>query len=257
MNKRQKNGEKIFAYLYNIFCVFFCLCMFAALLLMTSYLPAFGSPDNPAQNEVPQRYLEQGMGETGAVNVVTGMILDYRGFDTFGEACVLFVAVCAVLAMLRKDERDIFDELLHDMEEPTHDVILEQVSRLIAPIIAVFGMYVVINGHISPGGGFSGGAIIGAAMILYACSFGTNEAQRVLSYDNCRRAMTGALLFYALLKGYSIYTGANNIPSLIPLGTPGTIFSAGLLLPLNIAVGLIVACTMYILCIMFSKGEMH
>lgn len=38
------------------------------------------------------RYIEQGLSETGAVNIVTGMILDYRAFDTFGESCVLFVA---------------------------------------------------------------------------------------------------------------------------------------------------------------------
>ena len=257
MNEKQKNGEKIFTYLYNIFCVFFCLCLFSALLVMVYYLPTFGNPENPAHNEVSQRYLEHGLSETGAVNIVAGMILDYRSFDTFGESCVLFVAACAVLALLRKDKRDIFDELLHDIEEPTHDVILEQVSRIAAPIIAVFGIYVVINGHLGPGGGFSGGAIIGSAMILYACSFGTNKAQRIFSYDNCRRMMSGALLFYALAKGYSIFTGANHIPSGIPLGTPGAIFSAALILPLNIAVGIIVACTMYILCILFSKGEMY
>ena len=257
-----KNGvrafanAKTFAYLYNTFCVLFCLCLFIVLLVMVSFLPPFGSPDNPAHNEVPRRYIEQGMSETGAVNVVAGMILDYRAFDTFGESCVLFVAVCAALALLRKDERDVFDELLHDMEEPTYDLILRHISRYIAPMIAVFGVYVVLNGHLSPGGGFSGGAILGSAMILYAFSFGTIEAQRVFSYDNCRRTMTGALLFYALLKGYSIFMGANHIPSGIPLGTPGAIFSAGYILPLNIAVSLVVACTMYILCILFSKGEM-
>jgi multicomponent Na+:H+ antiporter subunit B len=190
------------------------------------------------------------------VNVVAGVILDYRGFDTFGESCVLFVAVCAVLALLRKEERDAFDELLHAMEETTHDVILKQVSHIMVPLIALFGIYVVIGGHLSPGGGFSGGAILGAAMILFACSFGTIEARRVFSYVNCRRIMTGALLFYAALKGCAMYAGANGFYTGIPLGTSGTIFSAGLLLPLNIAVGIIVACTMYILYILFSKGEM-
>ena len=253
---RLKSGNRAFNYLYNSFCVIFCLCLLAALLVMVGFLPPFGRAENPAHNEVPQRYLRQGIHETGAVNVVSGMILDYRAFDTFGEACVLFVAVCAVLALLRKDKRDIFDELLNDMEESTQDIILMQVSRYIAPMIAVFGIYVVINGHISPGGGFSGGAILGSAMILYAFSFGTIEAQRVLSYDNCRRIMSCALIFYSLLKGCSIYMGANGLHSVIPLGTPGAIFSAGLILPLNIAVGLIVACTMYILCILFSKGEM-
>lgn len=246
-----------FSRLYKVFGVLFGLFLFVVLLITIGFLPPFGDPDNPANNEVYQRYVEQGVSETGAVNIVAGMILDYRGFDTFGESCVLFVAVCAVLALLRKEERDAFDELLHEMEESTHDVILMQVSRIIAPMIAVFGVYIVMNGHLSPGGGFSGGAILGSAMILFASSFGTIEARRILSYDNCRRLMSGALLLYAALKGYAIFAGANGVESGIPLGTPGNIFSAGLLLPMNIAVGLIVACTIYILYILFSKGEMR
>lgn len=64
-------------------------------------MPVFGSPVNPAFNEVPQRYLEQGVSETGAVNIVSSVIIDYRAFDTFGEATVLFVAIAAVVATLR------------------------------------------------------------------------------------------------------------------------------------------------------------
>ena len=59
---------------------------------------------------------------------------------------------------------------------------------------------------------------------------------------------------YALLKTYSFYTGANGIESIIPLGTPGAILSGGLILPLNICVGLVVACTMYAFYALFSKG---
>ena len=254
---RHSSGAKAFRYFNNTLSALFSLCLFFVLLTMAGFLPPFGSPDNPAHNEVSRRYVEQGLSETGAVNVVAGMILDYRGFDTFGESCVLFVAVCAVLALLRNEERDAFDEHLHEMEESTHDVILMQISRIIAPMIAVFAVYVIANGHLSPGGGFSGGAILGSAMIIFACSFGTVAARRVLSYDHCRKFMTGALLFYALIKGLAIYTGANDLLSGLPLGAPGNIFSAGLLLPLNFAVGLIVAFTMYILYVLFSEGVMR
>ncbi len=64
-------------------------------------MPAFGSPDNPTFNEVPRRYLEKGVEETGAVNIVSSVIIDYRAFDTLGEATVLFVAIAAVAATLR------------------------------------------------------------------------------------------------------------------------------------------------------------
>jgi len=64
-------------------------------------MPLFGSIDSPAFNEVPSRYLESGVAETGAVNIVSSVILDYRAFDTLGEATVLFVAIAAVIATLK------------------------------------------------------------------------------------------------------------------------------------------------------------
>jgi multicomponent Na+:H+ antiporter subunit B len=62
-------------------------------------------------------------------------------------------------------------------------------------------------------------------------------------------------LFYGIAKGYSFMTGAAHIDSFIPIGVPGRILSGGLILPLNIAVGIVVACTMYGLYSLFSEGE--
>lgn len=64
-------------------------------------MPPFGCPESPAFNEVPRRYLESGVAETGAVNIVSSVIIDYRAFDTLGEATVLFVAIAAVIATLK------------------------------------------------------------------------------------------------------------------------------------------------------------
>ena len=61
-------------------------------------------------------------------------------------------------------------------------------------------------------------------------------------------------LFLLPGQSYSFYTGANHLHSIIPNGTPGAILSGGLILPLNIAVGLVVACTMYAFYAMFRKG---
>ncbi|GAB4232512.1 MAG: DUF4040 domain-containing protein [Acidobacteriota bacterium] len=64
-------------------------------------LPAFGFPEM----RVAQRYLEQGLAETGAANLVAAVILDYRAYDTLGEATVLFTAVIGVLTVLRAQGR--------------------------------------------------------------------------------------------------------------------------------------------------------
>ena len=255
----QKNEKqtRLFGLLYRIFAVVVCLLLTGILLMTVIALPPFGAADNPTSNEVVDKYIEHGLQDTGAINIVAGMILDYRAFDTFGESCVLFIAVCSVIILLRNEgPRDAYDRLLHEMEEPRHDIIMKKASVLIVPFCLVYGIYVVLNGHLSPGGGFSGGAIIGSALIMFAAAYGTKKSRAFYSFKTYRRIVFFSLMFYGLAKGYVFFMGANHLPTGIPLGTPGSILSAGLILPLNICVGLIVSGTMYVLFVLFSKGEM-
>lgn len=75
------------------------------LLVGVSELPKFGEASNPANNYVSQRYLEKGVDETGAQNIVTAVILEYRAFDTFIEAVVLFSAAIAVIVAMKGDKK--------------------------------------------------------------------------------------------------------------------------------------------------------
>ena len=165
----EHNAEvRIFRKVYKIFSVLFCVFLVAMLPEAVSELPTFGEAGNPVNNEVAQRYIENGLQETGAVNIVTGMILDYRAFDTLGESHVLFIATCTVLILLRVDKKEsqTVNETDDRSHEPKNDVILQTVAKLLVPPIFIFGIYVILAGHLGPGGGFSGGAVIGAGLIL-------------------------------------------------------------------------------------------
>ena len=248
-----------FRLLYTITSVVCCLALIVMLLLTVSSLPPVGSPDNPASNEVVDKYIQDGLQDTGAVNIVTGMILDYRAFDTFGESNVLFIATCTVLILLRNDKKKDRQQAAAEARreqyyEPKDDSILQKITFVLFPVIVIFGIYVILNGHISPGGGFSGGAIIGAGLILYANAFGFDKLGRFFTEKTYKYVSFSALTFYCLAKSYSFFTGANHLASGIPLGTPGTILSSGLIFPLNICVGLVVACTMYAFYTLFRKG---
>ena len=259
---RRNKGAKIVRRLYMLLAVVVCLNIIWVLLETASYLPPFGNPSNPVNNEVSQRYIEKGMEETGAVNIVAGMILDYRAFDTLGESNVLFVAACSVLILLRisseKNDRSAQLEIEADdrMYEPKNDSILQNSAVFLVPLILMFGIYVILNGHISPGGGFSGGAVMGAGLILYLNAFGFKRTERFFTFKTFRVVSLCSLSFYALSKAYSFFTGANHLDSFITPGTPGRIFSAGLIPYLNIAVGLVVCCTMYAFYTLFRKGDM-
>ncbi|MEG1875280.1 MAG: hydrogen gas-evolving membrane-bound hydrogenase subunit E [Angelakisella sp.] len=247
------HGDAAFAAFYKAVSVIVCLALSAVLLLTVSELPAFAAEHNPASNEVVRRYIEQGMAETGAVNLVTGMILDYRAFDTFGESAVLFIAFCSVTMLLAGSGTKS-----PGLTVAPHDksIVLRATATLLIPIIILFGVYVILNGHLSPGGGFSGGAIIGSALILYSSAFGYNRIHAFLPFRTASAISCTALLVYAASKGYSFFTGANHLPSFITPGQIGHIFSAGFIPLLNICVGLTVTITMYGFFSLFKKGEL-
>ncbi|MBQ0071406.1 MAG: hypothetical protein KBS81_06075 [Spirochaetales bacterium] len=258
----EKKNQRLqtFDFIYRITSLVVCILIIGVLLYTIAFMPSFGRAENPSNNEVAARYIESGIEETGAVNFVTGMILDYRAFDTFGESCVLFIAATCVQILLSIDQKSKKKELQWDGNvddrtfEPKNDLILQTVSSVLVPIVMIFGIYVVLNGHLSPGGGFSGGAIIGAGLILYQNAFGFKKTEKFLTAKTLRLITLVSLVFYCLAKSYSFYTGANHLENIIPKGIPGNILSSGLILPLNIAVGAVVACTMYSFYSLFRKG---
>ncbi|MBR6901210.1 MAG: hypothetical protein IKN30_04015 [Synergistaceae bacterium] len=250
------HGLHIFSILYSGLSVLTCIVIVSLLLATVSELPPFGHERNPANNEVIRRYVEHGGHETGAQNIVAGLILDYRAFDTFGESAVLFTAAVSVLMLLgasrtNKKSKKKFFMRPHSLEEP----ILRGVASLSIPAILMMGCVVVINGHLSPGGGFSGGAILSTALILAANAYGFGRVHEFFNERTFIISSSTALMIYALSKGYSFFTGANHLHSIIPKGTIGNILSAGLILPLNICVGLIVAGTLYAFYALFSEGD--
>ena len=252
----QNKLARLFHIIYVVMAIVFCITLVGVLLVTVSCLPPDGNASNPVNNVVSERYIEQGLQETGALNIVSGMILTYRAFDTFGETNVLFIATCCVMIMLMVDDAVLKKQAaMNDRRfEPKDDTILQGVAFVLCPIIFIFGIYIILNGHLSPGGGFSGGSIRGAGLILYVAAFGFNKTQRFFDEHVYKIAKITALCMYGLIGTYFYMTGANGIENHIPLGIPGHILSSGIILPINICVGLEVACTMYAFYALFRRG---
>ncbi len=82
---------------------------------------------------------------------------------------------------------------------PQRDIILETTVRLMVPFIQLYGLYVIVHGHYSPGGGFQGGVILGASVILYALALGMPASQQYLSEGtDIIMANVGALIFVGI-----------------------------------------------------------
>ena len=252
----EKAEKKLSSKGYKFFSVIFCVVLAAILVGTVNFMPLFADDSAPTANEVYEHYVGEGRDQTGAVNTVAGMILDYRAFDTLGESFVLFTATCAVLLLLEQSKgKEIKKKETFSL---SNDPIVCTIVKILTPIIIVFGVYVLFNGHLSPGGGFSGGSVLGAGFILFAMAYGEDFAAKIITPKIIRVVTICSLSFYCLSKTYSFFTGNefNGIHSIITPGTPGDFLSGGLILPLNIAVGFVVCCTMYSFYMIFKRGRL-
>ena len=260
--KRVISAErKGFYTMYNVIAVISCITLIGVLLFTVANLPRYGE-ENPRTVEVVSRYVEKGLEETGAVNIVAGMILDYRAFDTLGESHVLFTALLCVMILLRRDKKNeamapagaraLGTDAYYNIAK---DPIMRTVGAFLLPSIFLYGIYILLNGQNSPGGGFSGGAVMGAGLIIFASAYGFGTVDRFFTERASRIITFVSLAFYSFAKGYVFFTGANGLDNHIPKGTPGAILSGGMILPLDIAVGMVVACTMYGFYSLFKRGS--
>lgn len=86
---------------------FFTIVLAVMLLVMVADSPISGTRENnPTVNEVSERYIESGVEDTGAINFVAGIILDYRAFDTYGEAAMVFTSIMGVVLLLKAKDPD-------------------------------------------------------------------------------------------------------------------------------------------------------
>lgn len=113
---------------------------------------------------VGEAILQQGPDEIGAANLVTSVVLGYRAIDTLGEIAILFTAAMATALVLST----IQGEQAKPSAEKSYygGKILDSSSALFFPLLVVLGLYIVLHGHLTPGGGFQGGVILAAAFFL-------------------------------------------------------------------------------------------
>ncbi len=189
---------------------------FAVLLVAVVNMPSMGNPNNitmigpPGKAAVP-RYLNEAPEETGAENVVTSIILNYRGYDTAGEVTVIFTALLGVLAVLNRERKKLS---YSDMESSPvkHSVIVYTIARILLPFIALFSLYVILFGETGPGGGFQGGTIAAAAGIVFILVFGYSQAMdkfptaRRVSFEGIAPITFVAIGLIGLLLGRNFLT---------------------------------------------------
>lgn len=163
-------------------------------------LPMMGDPTAPAAVHVSPRYIEKAQEEAGATNMVTAVLADYRSYDTLGEVAVIFTAGLACLLVLggfARSGRDATEEKDDiEMAYAFGSDVLDATARMLTPFIVLFATYVVVHGHTSPGGGFQGGAIFAAALILVRLVRGAAPGLLLSSRVTLAIASGGVFVFF-------------------------------------------------------------
>lgn len=198
---------------------------FIALLLLVAIGAMFmtllvGYEPDTELNLTARYYADHTAEDIGAANIVTAIVVTYRGLDTLGEVTVLFLAstiVGLVLALGRKQEKSRRALL------PAGEL-LTTGTRFLAPLIMLLGVYVFVNGHLTPGGGFQGGAIIasGALLLLLA------DPLKQFSHGLIATVESFAGIFYVVIGLLGLFLAGGFLDNrFLPTGALGALFSAG------------------------------
>jgi multicomponent Na+:H+ antiporter subunit B len=141
-----------------------------------------------------------------------------------------------------------------------NDLIVKMVARVLIPFIEVYGLYIILHGHLSFGGGFSGGALFGSSLILYAIIFGLAESEKKLSHKSSSVLESMGILVYISVGFVGIVMAQNylsNRSAGFPLGEFGQLLSAGMIPILTLAIGVKVGSTMITLFQRLVKEDDH
>jgi multicomponent Na+:H+ antiporter subunit B len=203
-------------------------------------LPDFGHFDGVfgltvAQLAVPQRH---------TTDAVTAIVFDYRGFDTLGEEFILFAAAVGTAILLRAQRDEQAVAQASDRSNERADAVARPVRALGATLVAptvVLGAYVVGHGQLTPGGGFQGGVILGAATVLVYASGQYLALRRVRTLTALELADAAGAAGFALVAVGGLVFGLAALHNFLGYGVLGSLWSAGTIPILNTAVGIEVA----------------
>ena len=178
---------------------------------------SFAMMSRPFPESTSTFFLERALPEGGGTNVVNVMLVDFRGFDTFGEIVVLGIVALTVYALLRRfrpapealdipeQQRFLPADLHTDLLNPRaatdtavgYLMVPAVLVRLLLPFAAVVSMYLFMRGHNEPGGGFVSGLVLSIGLLLQYIISGTHWVESHMPIYPRRWIAAGLLIALA------------------------------------------------------------
>jgi multicomponent Na+:H+ antiporter subunit B len=224
----------------------------AALSLAMAGLPSFGNYAGPYGDLVMQTTLELRHTQQG----VAAVTFDYRGFDTLGEEFILFAAVAGALLLMRPQQSE---RILEPRDQDASRLIPEEGAAVIGcgvlmfPFTLLLGIYLVVHGHLTPGGGFQGGVLLATAFYFVYLSGEYGDLLEFVAGHKVSLVEVAGAASFALIAALPLLRHRAFMLNLLPLGRSGELLSSGSLPLFNCAVGIEVAAAFLLLVSAFLR----
>ncbi|NOZ35413.1 MAG: cation:proton antiporter [Chlorobi bacterium] len=183
---------------------------------------------------VKEFYLQKSPNDLKVANVVTSIVVNFRGFDTLGEVTVLFLASTALGSILYH-KRSQHSGLNPQRTSVEASAIVQTGAKIIFPFTVILGAYIFIHGHLTPGGGFQGGAIIATGFLLMLISY-----RKFFIEHNALtwiEAIAGSTFVILGLFGLVYAKHHDFLENFLPTGKLNDLLSGGIIGIIYIAVG--------------------
>lgn len=169
---------------------------------------------------------------TGASNLVSAVYLGARLYDTLFEVLVFTVAVIGVRFYLSKRPSTARPTPIPESH------VLQASAQILFPLILLLGLYLTFFGHLSPGGGFSGGVVAASGLLLCVMSVGLDTVYQRLSGAGIERLEWGLPMMIVAVCVLPLAVARPVLASLLPAGRAGQVFGSPSILLLNALIGL-------------------
>lgn len=205
------------------------------LMVITGLLPIGHAP-----MLVGNAILEGAKDQVGAANVVTSVVLAYRGLDTLGELSILFAAASVVGLVLTKSSFNKSASGNGENNKHLHDhhdsgFVAVNAIDLIFPLLLIVGMYIITHGHLTPGGGFQGGVVLAVAFSMLVI---VRPRRASINHGMVSVIESFAGVSFIVIGAIALFKGQSFLQPLLGHGEFASLWSAGTLPLLYLAVGL-------------------
>ena len=136
-------------------------------------------------------------------------------------------------------------------------LIIKTVSRLIVGLIFLYGIYIILHGHLSPGGGFGGGVVLALGFLAILLAYGREETQKWLRLGFLKDLERASPLLFLGVGLLGLAMGSAFLANVLSKGRLFTLLSSGIILPLNVIIGLKVGLSLFLVVLAMAEFDMR